>query len=372
MNTTIIPVQFILAQGKKIEIVPDQVEEIAFADVTVKDGSTDARITETELEEFVRKNIQTIFPQETLLIVGQQVINKEGGRADLVAIDDTGSIALIELKRDAGDIAARKEALEFQAIRYAANYALIAKPSDLAQKLFAPYVDKHRSEYGKKELTANQLASEILEDFLRTNKIKDNEFNQSQRIVLIASSFDDQTLSACAWLSKNGIDLKCLTISPVKYGEGYFLVIEQIIPPASLDEFFVEVAEPSQGQKKAVVSKQRITRENLPRMPKLFEWEIIKPGDKIYIQGHRSEEAEVIDQRNVIYKGETMSYNDWGQQITGWSAINIYEWSYLASSDRSLDDLRREKMEVLAPQPIEHESRMLPNETVEKVNLPKQ
>src|SRR5439155_27356429 len=98
--------------------------------------------------------------------------------------------------------------------RYAANYALIETPQDLVQKLFALYIDKHRDEYSKKELTASQLALEILESFLETNKIKEQDFNQRQRITLIASAFDEQTLSACAWLSKNGIDLRCLTISP--------------------------------------------------------------------------------------------------------------------------------------------------------------
>jgi hypothetical protein len=165
--------------------------------------------------------------------------------------------------------------------------------------------------------------------------------------------FDAPTLSACAWLSKNGIQLQCFTISPGKYREDYFLVVEQIIPPPSLDKFYIEVAEPSQGRKKAATSKQQITRENLPRMPKLFEWGLVKAGDRIYILNHRSDEAEVIDQTSVKYNDQLMTYNDWGQQVTGWSSINIYEWSYLVSSDKSLDESRREKMEALAGQPVE-------------------
>jgi hypothetical protein len=350
MNTTIIPIQLKTAQTKKVEIVPSQIEELSLADITVKDGNTDIRITEADLEEFVRKNVQIIFPQETLLIVGQQVINKEGGRADLVAIDDIGSIVLVELKRDVADMVSRKEALEFQAIRYAANYALIRTPQELVQKLFAPYVDKHRDEYGKKELTSSQLALEILEGFLLTNKIKPQDFNQRQRIALIAPSFDEQTLSACAWLSKNGIDLRCLSVSPIKYGREYFLVIEQVIPPSRLDDYFVEVAEPSEGRRKPVRSKQQGAKENLPRMPQLFEWGIIKAGDMVYLSINPSEKAEVIDQRNVKYKNQVITFNEWGQTITGWSAINIYEWTFLASNDRSLDDLRRAKMEELAMQ----------------------
>jgi hypothetical protein len=91
MNTTIIPIQLKSTQSSKIEITPDQIAELSFARMDVKDSGNDLHITEPDLEEFVRKNVDIVFPQETLLIVGQQVINREGGRSDLVAIDDSGS-----------------------------------------------------------------------------------------------------------------------------------------------------------------------------------------------------------------------------------------------------------------------------------------
>jgi RecB family endonuclease NucS len=125
MEPIIIPVEFKATHNKKVGIIPSEIEELAFADITVKTEDSDLRITEVDIEEFVRLHISLIFPDETLQIVGQQVINKEGGRSDLVAIDREGNIVLIELKRDQKDIIFRKEAFEFQAIRYAANYALI-------------------------------------------------------------------------------------------------------------------------------------------------------------------------------------------------------------------------------------------------------
>ena len=49
----------------------------------------DLDITEADLEEYVRLNVATLFPEgeETLLIIGQQVRNAAAGRSDLVAID---------------------------------------------------------------------------------------------------------------------------------------------------------------------------------------------------------------------------------------------------------------------------------------------
>lgn len=344
MSTTIIPVHFEVTQSKKIEVIANQMEELSLADILVRNGNEGIRFKEADLEEFVRKNIQLVFPQETLLIVGQQVVNKEGGRSDLVALDDSGSIVLIELKRDANDMKTRKEALEFQAIRYAANYALIKTPQELVQKLLAPYVEKYRTEYNRNELTPTQLALEILDAFLDNNKIKPLDFNQKQRIVLIASSFDEQTLSACAWLSKNNIDLSCLSINPMKYDQKYFFAIEQTIPPGNLDDFFVEVVD----RKNPTSPNPRTSRTNLPKMSKLFEWKLIKANDEVYIPIKPEETAIVIDSKSVKYKGEIIRFNNWGTKVTGWSAINIYEWTYLKSSDKSLDDLRKEEMKKIA------------------------
>jgi len=294
-------------------------------------------VTEARLEEFVRKNIGVLLPDETLLIVGQQPKNKEGGRADLVAVDGHGDLVLIELKRDVEDARARREPFESQAIRYAASCAGISAPHDLVQGLFAPYVERHTGEYDTGELTASERASKDLTDFLRKNEAEAS-FNRRQRIVLIASSFDPQVLSAAAWLAKNGIDIRCLRLSPIRYGQQSFLEVEQVIPPPSLDQYVVEFAE--HGGRRA----RRVTGEGLPRMAELFEWKIVAPGDRIWIRDHEAESAEMIDQMYVSFEDQKMKYNDWGRKVTGWSSINIYEWTCHGPTKRILDALRREKV----------------------------
>ena len=107
-------------------------------------------LTEAILEEFVRTNIdliRDILNERSLLVVGQQVENTERGRSDLVAVDAEGNIVLIELKRDIEDILGRREPFEFQAIRYAANYARIDSAERAVELLFAPYIERHRDEY---------------------------------------------------------------------------------------------------------------------------------------------------------------------------------------------------------------------------------
>ncbi|MDD6548987.1 hypothetical protein [Blautia massiliensis (ex Durand et al. 2017)] len=102
-----------LLNGKQ----PVKIEDTTFTDIGWK---------ESDIEEVLRKNADMICSdEESLLIVGQQVRDAKNGRSDLTAIDNEGNIVIIEIKRDKKDIEARKEALEFQAIRYAASCATI-------------------------------------------------------------------------------------------------------------------------------------------------------------------------------------------------------------------------------------------------------
>jgi len=338
-----IPVQ-LQSQGPISLSTPDKMEELTLQALGV---------TEAVLEEFVRKNIGLLFPEgETLLVVGQQIRNQQGGRSDLVAVDGDGNIVLIELKRDAADMAARKEAFEFQAIRYAANYALLANTEDLVNQLFASYVSSHLVEFKSRYpnltgLTASEIAAREIADFLAANKA-DKDFNRSQVIVLIASSFDPQTLSACAWLAKSGIDIRCISITPLKYAQQLFLSVERIIPPPALEGFFVEVAGAARVGNKTSASNSRIARQSLPRMPQLWEWGLIKSGDTLYISTSPAEVCTVKDDKLVSYQGQDMTFNAWGQKVTGWSAINIYEWAIKEMDDpktnNTLDALRKEKV----------------------------
>ena len=254
---------------------------------------------------------------------------------------------IIELKRSAKEAAARVEPLEFQAIRYAANCSLLSR-AELERDVFAKYLERNRAEFGEKERSVQELAHEKLERFLQDNEVE--EFNQKQRIVLVAPDFDKETLSACAWLSANGIDLRCITVSPFKYNQQVFLAVERILPPPRLDEFNVGVAKPSENEVKSSKGKSVAVKESLPRMPALFGWKIVNPGDKVYIKGHPAEKAEAIDAKTVKFDGQALSYNEWGKKVTGWSVINIYEWTLLEKNNKSLDQLRSEKLQELAVQ----------------------
>jgi len=328
-----------------VSIAAGEIDEIAFAERMEGQPAGSRSLTELDLEDFVRRHIQVVFPQETILVIGQQVRNEERGRADLVALDDSGSVVLIELKRDAGAMAARKEPAEVQAFRYAANYALIQSREALVDRLFAPYIDRHRDEFDRRELSPIQLATEILDEFIDENGIDENSLNQMQRVVLVSSSFDEQTLSSCAWLAKGAIPIECITLSPFRHLDQLFISVEKVIPPPALSDYFVELEDRSGPRSPRAVRKSTPAKAVLPKMKKLFEWGIVKPNDEVYVVNHRERPARVVSSSTVEFEGQEIGFNNWGKLLTGWSAINVYQWTALASSGKTLDELRRDRLE---------------------------
>jgi len=320
---------------------------LALGEADVEDMTfSDLKIGENQVEEFLRKNIEVVFDEsETLLIVGQQVINAARGRSDLVALDDNGSIVLIEIKRDVADIKNRREPFEFQAIRYAASLASIKDLDDLVDRIFVRYIEKHENEFSRGDLTFAELGKRLVTDFLQKNNAL-KTFNQKQRIILLASDFDSQTLSAVAWLISNKVDITAFRMTPRRVNEQHFLDITRVLPPDYIDDFFVDIANADRSSSSAK-SETSIKRTNLPRMKTLMEWGIIGPGDKVVIVNQSQSEAEVVDHKHVRFNGEQMSFNAWGSKVTGWSSICIYEWAKKAGSEKTLSELRKEKMEEL-------------------------
>lgn len=85
----------------------------------------------------------------------------------------------------------------------------------------------------------------------------------------------------------------------------------------------------------------------LPKMDWLIDQGIINIGDEVYLINHPEEVATVVDAKNVEYKGEKMSFNQYGCEITGWKAIQIYAFMKKVGGNKTLAKLREEKMEEL-------------------------
>ncbi|MGN0728046.1 hypothetical protein [Treponema sp.] len=303
-------------------------------------------LIEKDVEEILRKNIEMLCDEEdSMLIIGQQVTNEEDGRSDLTAIDDDGNLVLVEIKRDKKDIEHRKEAFEFQAIRYAASLATIHTKVDLVQDIYSPYVEKHKEEYKDCNThTSTEIALKELEMFLDANNIDSNRLNKKQRIILVASEFDAQTLSAVAWLNTNNVDISCYQICLNRTEDKIFIDMKKLLPVDDYNDYFVNISKKTNN----TFRKQRngaITRRQLPKIDTMLEWGIVKPNDKI-IAKNTNEECILLESGLIRTKdNEEMSLQQWLKNITGWSSVETYVFSIHAATGKSLSELRAEYME---------------------------
>ena len=317
---------YILKKGKV-----EKMDCITFSEIGMK---------ENDIEEILRSNIDIICnDEESMLIVGQQVKNEKNGRSDLTAIDNNGNIVLIEIKRDVKDIETRKEAFEFQAIRYAASYATIDNPEDLVKKVYGHYIEKYKNEFELGELTSYELGIRKLNEFLKVNEA-DKSFNEKQRIILVASNFDDQTLSAVAWLNSNQVDMSCFKFTPYRYNEEIYLNTEKILPVNSYDDFYVSLLEKTSS----VVEKKSKSRQALPKIDTMLSWGVVKPGDIIVAKG-RDDEATLLANGNVIVNGKEKSMQSWLKNVYGWSSVQTYANAIRKESGKTLSQIREEYME---------------------------
>lgn len=101
-----------------------------------------------------------------------------------------------------------------------------------------------------------------------------------------------------------------------------------------------EEEEAEEGRTKRVMTQ-------LPRMDWLIEQGIVNIGDEVYIINHPDEVAVIKNAESVEYKGELMSFNQFGCKITGWKAIQIYAYMKKVGEKDTLVELREEKMHEL-------------------------
>lgn len=296
---------------------------------------------ESDIEEILRCSVDMVCDEEeSMLIVGQQVKNEKSGRSDLTAVDNNGNIVLIEIKRDRRDIESRSEPFEFQAIRYAASYATIESQDELVKKVYAPYIEKYRNEFEQGELNSYEIGVRKLNEFLKVNGAE-NSFNKKQRIVLVASDFDEQTLSAVAWLNSNGVDITCYKLTPYKIDGEIYLLTEKVLPIPNYNEYYVNLMDnalPSSERKKS------LSRRSLPKIDMMLSWGVVKEGDTIVAKG-REYEATLLANGNVLVNGMKKSMQEWLKGVYGWASVQTYAFAVHKESGKTLSQIREEYME---------------------------
>lgn len=297
-------------------------------------------MTEAHMENILAANLDMIFSEESMIVIGKQVKNAANGRSDLTAIDQNGNMVLIEIKRDKADAVSRKESFESQAIRYAASYATIKTIEEVVQIVYAPYLMKLRPLDFNSEQSAFDYGIATLNEFLDKNHSR-TSFNQKQRIILVSSDFDVQTLSASTWLKQNGIDISCFKMVPYELQGHHFVNMEKVLPLANDEDFLVNLYVKSSPTKVMTTGR---TKRVLPKIKDMLEWKVVKEGE-ILIAKDRGAEAVLLRNGNVNFNNEEMTMQSWLREVYGWASVHTYVFAIHKESGKSLSEIREEYMQ---------------------------
>lgn len=153
---------------------------------------------------------------------------KTNRRLDIMAIDTTGKLVIIELKRDVAD-----SFVDLQAIHYAA-YCSTLTLDDVADIAKEYYNNKPKEEKSKENFSKEEMEKKI-KDFIVNEDFKD--LDNQPRIILVANDFKEDTLPAVLWLRDFSVDITCVKLQAHQLGKKIVITPDVLIPLPEAKEF---------------------------------------------------------------------------------------------------------------------------------------
>lgn len=183
-----------------------------------------------DLQRLLRERIEVISPGT--LVIAEEFSDWEDSsrRIDLLGVDRNANLVVIELKRseDGGH-------MELQALRYAAMVSTMT--FDQAVTFFA----RHLVARGDQ-----RDASQAMLQHLRWDKPQDDLFAQDVKIVLAAAGFHPEVTTAVLWLNRQGLDIRCVTMTPYQDGDRLLIDVQQVVPLVGAESSIIRIREKEQ------------------------------------------------------------------------------------------------------------------------------
>ena len=199
--------------------------------------------------------------EEGLFILSEEFSSWYGsGRSiDLLGLDSSGRLVVIELKRTA-----TADHAELQALRYAAMVSVLTSED---------IVEAHRSYLSKWHIEGD--AEERIQAHLSGTDF-DDIYTEAPRIVLVSEGFSKELTTSVLWLNENGLDITCIQLQPYLNGSELLIESSQVVPVPGTEELLVQ----ARG-KQDEIKKQRSERS--PRIPggEAFEESILLAPEPI-------------------------------------------------------------------------------------------
>src|SRR5690625_3986554 len=173
---------------------------------------------------------------EELLIIAKEFdgFDETRERLDLLALDKSGNVVVIENKLDDSG-----RDVVWQALKYASYCSSLSKSQIV--EIFQAYLNRWESGGDARERIGEYLENEDFENVILNSGI-------AQRVILVAANFRREVTATVLWLLQHGLRLQCIRATAFGEGERLFLNMEQIIPTPEAEDFMIGVAEKEKEQ----------------------------------------------------------------------------------------------------------------------------
>lgn len=175
---------------------------------------------------------------EELLVIQKEFDGFDGTRErlDLLALDRSGQLVVIENKLDDSG-----RDVVWQALKYAAYCSSLKKAEIIT--IFQLYLDRG---------IGGDAASTIC-DFLQEDALDEVVLNEGndQRVVFIAANFRREVTATVLWLREHQIDARCVKVLPYCFQDELFIDLQQVIPTPEAADYMIRMAEKDTEEKSA-------------------------------------------------------------------------------------------------------------------------
>lgn len=198
-----------------------------------------------DLQEWISDNPSILG--ENLLIIQKEFngFPETNERLDLLALDDSGKLVIIENKLDDSG-----KDVVWQSLKYVSYCATLTK-SEITEIYQRYLVDGN----------AQESISEFF-DGKDYESIQLNPIEGDQRIILVAANFRKEVTSTVLWLRNyHGVDITCIKVTPYQDGEKLYLDAEQIIPIQDIGDYQIRLT--AKKQEETILTNEEATRHRL-------------------------------------------------------------------------------------------------------------
>lgn len=195
-----------------------------------------------DIEKWV-DNYPDILGEELLILTTEyDKFDKTDERLDLLAIDKSGVLTIIELKRDDSG-----KNVELQAIKYAA-YCSTLTLNEVA-KLYQEYL-------GKKGLVCSEgEAKDRIVSFISADDFE--ALDDKPRIIIVSKEYRPEVTATVLWLRKFAVDITCVKLTPYEIGKNTIAFESNVlIPLPDAEEFIIKTEKKDESTGKYSLTKE--------------------------------------------------------------------------------------------------------------------